>query len=245
MHFKPLFAIILDFEATCDDKIQPHPQEIIEFPSVILNLDTLKTVDEFQAFVKPHHHPQLTVFCKNFTSIKQSEINEAKTFIDVFESHQDWLKQHGLTAENSVFVTCGDWDLCNMLPSQCAATVPGIELIPPLYLKWHNIKQSFKKVQNKKALGMAGMMRDLGMELKGHHHRGIDDCRNITELCKRLVRDGAQIEITTELPISNYPPISLQLRLENRVEKIKIPRRSLKILSGIAGKIFKKRISGF
>ena len=243
---KPEYAIILDFEATCDDREQPRPQEIIEFPSVILSLDTLETIDEFRAFVKPHHHPVLTDFCKTFTSILQEDIDAAQPFMEVFTSHHNWLLKHGLTVENSVFVSCGDWDLGTMLPAQCVASVPGIELIPPVYLRWHNIKKSFCKIRNKeKAPGMAGMLKDLGLEIVGHHHCGIDDCRNITELCRTLVHEGAQIEPTKKLSISKYPPITIQLRLGDRIEQVKLGGRSMKALIGIAGKTFKKSISGF
>uniref|UniRef100_A0A7S4KAW0 Exonuclease domain-containing protein n=2 Tax=Odontella aurita TaxID=265563 RepID=A0A7S4KAW0_9STRA len=37
---------------------------------------------------------------------------------------------------------------------------------------------------------MAGMLRELGMELRGRHHSGIDDCRNIARICERMLKDG-------------------------------------------------------
>ena len=39
-------AILLDLEATCSESGRFQPQEIIEFPSVLLSLDTLEPVDE-------------------------------------------------------------------------------------------------------------------------------------------------------------------------------------------------------
>lgn len=36
------------------------------------------------------------------------------------------------------------------------------------------------------------MLDDLGMELQGRHHSGIDDVRNITAICVRLLQDGAK-----------------------------------------------------
>lgn len=38
---------------------------------------------------------------------------------------------------------------------------------------------------------MAGMLKNLKLELKGRHHSGLDDCRNITQIVKRLIQDGA------------------------------------------------------
>ncbi|MCP3925903.1 MAG: exonuclease domain-containing protein [Desulfobacterales bacterium] len=242
MNTRADYAVILDFEATCDDKKQPNPQEIIEFPSVILSLETVETVDEFEAFVKPYHHPDLSEFCKSFTSISQNDVDSALSFQEVFKNHFKWLKKNEITENNSVFVTCGDWDLNVMLPSQCITAE--VELIPAIYVKWHNIKRSFCKVQNrKKAPGMAGMLKDLGLELTGHHHRGIDDCRNISEICKELVRKGAEIDSNAALSINKYPPVTLKLKLADKIEKIKLTKRTINGLNKMAGKTFRKRIS--
>lgn len=239
-------AIILDIEATCDDLNPPRPQEIIEFPSVLLSLSTQATVDEFTAFVRPCHHPNLTEFCKSFTSIRQSDVNRAKSFAEVLAGHQTWLQRHRFNENNAVIVTCGDWDLSTMLPAQCLASEPSVEHIPPIYSRWHNIKHSYCLVTNrKKAPGMAGMMKELGLPLVGHHHRGIDDCRNIAVLCKTLLNGGAQLEITSELPPSKYPPITILLRLGDRVEETILSRRSVTALAGLAGNTFKSRILEF
>jgi len=241
----PAYAIVLDFEATCDEHEQPRPQEIIEFPSIIVSLQTLETIDEFRQFVKPYHNPVLTEFCKTLTSIRQSDVDAGQPFKKVFEEHQKWLEGHGITDTNAVFVTCGDWDLGTMLPSQCASAVPGVEVIPSVYLRWHNIKKSYCVIRQKeKATGMAGMLRDLGLALTGHHHCGIDDCRNIKALLTALVKQGAQIDFTAELPVTKYPPITLQLHFGEQVEQVVLTSRCMKSLIGIAGKVYKRRFSG-
>ena len=122
--------IVLDFEATCDDVNPPSPQEIIEFPSVLLSARTFEVVDEFESFVRPVHHPVLTPFCRELTGIEQPQVDGALPFAEVFPAHQAWLVKHGLpleapepTAEGLpyAFVTCGDWDLKTMLPAQLRA----------------------------------------------------------------------------------------------------------------------------
>ena len=77
------------------------------------------------------------------------------------------------------FVTCGDWDIGKMLPMQCERE--GIE-IPPYFRKgWVNIKTIFGVLYKRKRVnGMASMLNILNMELIGHHHSGIDDCRCVT-----------------------------------------------------------------
>ena len=48
----PTFAfdcyVVLDIEATCDNKKQMEPQEIIEFPLVLVDPKTSEQVDEFR-----------------------------------------------------------------------------------------------------------------------------------------------------------------------------------------------------
>ena len=246
MTFEYTHAIILDFEATCDDRKQSQPREIIEFPSVLVSLDSLETVDEFRAFVRPHHHPVLTEFCKELTSIRQAEVDAAEPFPEVFTNHQAWLEGHRLTEHNAVVVTCGDWDLGTMLPAQCKAAVPAVEGLPAIYTCWHNLKRSFCSIQDsRKAPGMAGMLRELGLPLVGCHHRGIDDCRNLAELGKLLLRKGAHMGVTGELSIAQYPPITISLRFGDRIEEMTLRNRSVKTLHGLAGSIFRCRLSDF
>ena len=139
------YAVVLDFEATCDNNLQPQPQEIIEFPSVLVELQSLSTIDEFSSFVRPQHHPILSYFCTELTSIDQHDVDQAQSFAEVFVQHQNWLQSHGLTPDNALLVTCGDWDLKSMLPAQCLASLPPIEELPKLYTQWLNIKVLFQK----------------------------------------------------------------------------------------------------
>ena len=213
------YAIVLDFEATCDDRKRLLTQEIIEFPSVVFSLDTFEIIDEFQAFVKPHHHPVLTEFCQKLTAIRQHDVDTALPFADVFAKYQAWLHRHKMTTENAVIVTCGDWDLGTMLPAQCATAVPSVDRIPALYARWHNIKRSFCSLRRlRKAPGMTGMLRALGLQLVGHHHRGIDDCRNIAALCRSLIRKGAVIDVTKTLAPPQHAPLSIKNDGKNGTE---------------------------
>lgn len=233
-------AIILDFEATCDNQSRPLPQEIIEFPSVLLSLDTHEIIDEFESFVKPAHHPVLSEFCTTLTSIRQSDVDNAAVFPDVLQDHATWLNGHDLDENNSLFVTCGDWDLGTMLPAQCAVAQPPVEALAPVYTRWQNIKHAYCRITGKaKAPGMSGMLRELGLELVGHHHRGIDDCRNIAALLKTLFGRGARVEITARLPVSKYPPITVLLCLGEQVEQARLDARSIKILLGLSGRLFR------
>lgn len=42
--------------------------------------------------------------------------------------------------------------------------------------------------------GMEEMLQLLKLELKGKHHSGIDDCRNLASVALRLMEDGFKFE---------------------------------------------------
>ncbi len=197
-------AVVLDFEATCDEQAPPRPQEVIEFPSVLVDVAAREIVDEFTAFVRPLHHPQLTEFCTALTSIRSEDVADAELFRDVFARHQAWLTRHDLHERRAIAVTCGDWDLGRMLPIQCAAVEPPISTVPPFYARWHNLKRMFCTVMHRsKAPGMGGMLNALKLQLVGRHHRGVDDCRNLAAILVALLEAGGSLEVTAE---RRYPP---------------------------------------
>lgn len=49
--------------------------ETIEIGLVVIDLETLDIVVEFQRFVRPLINPALTNFCKKLTSIQQADVD--------------------------------------------------------------------------------------------------------------------------------------------------------------------------
>lgn len=68
------YFVVIDFEATCDKERYPHPQEIIEFPSVVVNSATGQIEDFFQIYVRPTYNQHLSDFCKELTGIQQAQV---------------------------------------------------------------------------------------------------------------------------------------------------------------------------
>ena len=234
--------VVLDFEATCDEREPPDPQEIIELPSVLLDGATLEVLDEFETFVRPVHHPTLTSFCTALTSITQADVDAAPPFPAALEAHLAWLRSHGLPTEGDAlpwaFVTCGDWDLRTMLPAQLATA--GFDHVPAPHRRWINVKVPFRRWDGKmRRAGMARMLEALGLELEGRHHRGIDDCRNIAKIVRALVARHQPMEIRAELPASRSPPLPLVLEREGERAEIVLGKRALPSLLGAASGAFR------
>jgi ERI1 exoribonuclease 2 len=68
------YFVVIDFEATCDKDRNPHPQEIIEFPSVIVSSVTGQLEACFQTYVRPTYNQHLSDFCKDLTGIQQIQV---------------------------------------------------------------------------------------------------------------------------------------------------------------------------
>jgi len=121
------YLAILDFEATCWENSNNH--EIIEFPTVIVDIKTLTIIDRIQIFVKPLNDPILSDFCTNLTGITQDQVNAGVSLHQAIKEHSKFMSKYS----NSIFVTCGDWDLKTMLPMDCK--INEIQ-VPGLYRKW-------------------------------------------------------------------------------------------------------------
>lgn len=207
------YYVVLDFEATCDRGKAPEPQEIIEFPSVLLSGETFEVLDEFRSFVRPKYNRLLSPFCLELTGITQDQVNGANLFPAVLADHMAWLGGNSLclwpedSGASFSFILCGDWDLLTMFPSQCRVCQPPIDHIPHAFRQWINIKKHFAAWHGtEKAPGMAGMLRKLKLKLTGRHHSGIDDCHNIAKIARYLAENGVELSATTELPVGEVDP---------------------------------------
>jgi len=170
--------------------------EIIEFPAVLLDAATLEVVAEFRELVQPTETPQLPAFTTELTSISQSQVDSAAPLATVLPRFEAWLAEHG--ASDALPVTCGDWDLNIMLSTETKRK--GLaDLVPTTLRRWCNIKTPYAEAMGgTRAPGMAGMLKGFNLQLIGHHHLGIDDCRNIAAVLRAIVqRKGVEISATT------------------------------------------------
>ncbi|KAJ3228685.1 hypothetical protein HDU81_005995 [Chytriomyces hyalinus] len=181
------YLAVLDFEATCDDKVNLSPQEIIEFPTVVIDTaqPLFPVVKEFHSYVKPTFHPTLTPFCTSLTGIQQETVDKAPIFNVVWEQFLNFLSENNLTESNTLFVTCGHWDLLKMLPAQLKTL--RITHTPKVLQKWCNIKIAS---QARIFSGLPDLLDHFGLALVGRHHSGIDDSRNIAAAARKFLEQG-------------------------------------------------------
>lgn len=202
------FLLVLDFEATCDETRRLNPQEIIEFPTILLDVRNggNNIVSIFHTYVRPDVHPTLSPFCTELTGISQTTLDapNVPSLQEALRKHELWLIEQGLIQSmedvSFAYVTCGDWDLQTCLPNQLACLrlkVPSHLSKPWINLKiaygdlyYNNHKSFTSKRKTRRPKGMTQMLVEQGLELVGRHHSGIDDCKNLVRICQRMLQDG-------------------------------------------------------
>jgi inhibitor of KinA sporulation pathway (predicted exonuclease) len=185
------YICILDFEATCwEGERNDSIREIIEFPSILYSIDfkhNITKIDEFDQFIKPTINPILSEFCTKLTGITQDLVNSADTFDKVYDQHYQWLQTYIPDLNKMIIITCGRWDIADMLPLKiCRHSLEHYNC----YKKYVNIRDEFNAFYNKNAGSMVNMLTKLKLELVGKHHSGIDDCRNISQIVIKMIKDG-------------------------------------------------------
>lgn len=99
--------------------------------------------------------------------------------------------------------------------------------VPEYFDSFINIKEAFYQhyhtKRQKHQLGMASILRELKIPLQGHHHSGIDDCRNIARIVIRMVEDSFIFNYT--FPYNTYNNNNQNNRNDQRndLHQIKYP----------------------
>ncbi|CAK9799112.1 ERI1 exoribonuclease 3 [Anthophora quadrimaculata] len=181
-HFKHL--LVIDLECTCKKYEKIEPQEIIELPCAAVSTTTWEVENMFHEYIKPRFNPELSIFCTELTGILQSMVDNQPHFPEVFEKFCKWLKENNLNDKNdSAFVTCGDWDLKFMLPSQCK--LENVSL-PAQFSKWINLKSSFCDAVEYYPRHLVDMLSYFDIPLHGKLHSGINDVQNMVNIIQKL-----------------------------------------------------------
>jgi inhibitor of KinA sporulation pathway (predicted exonuclease) len=174
------YYLIIDVEATCDDRgtVPRDEMEIIEIGAVLQNARTFEVESEFQTFVHPVRHPQLTMFCMELTRIHQSDVEHAPGYEKAIGQLVAWRKEF----PPSLFCSWGNYDR-GQFQQDCTFH----RVAYPFHEGHLNLKAEFSRgLGTRKQFGMAGALRRLGLQLEGTHHRAIDDVRNIARIVRRV-----------------------------------------------------------
>jgi 3'-5' exoribonuclease 1 len=173
------YYLIVDVEATCSDDgaVPRHEMEIIEIGALMQNSHNFEIESEFQTFVRPVRHPELTEFCKALTGITQHDVTGAPRFPAALEEMELWMNSF----PDALFCSWGDYDR-NQFYQDCDYH----RIIYPFAAAHLNLKAQFSSALGRKKVGIAEAVRHLGIEFEGSHHRGLDDAHNIARIVRHM-----------------------------------------------------------
>jgi inhibitor of KinA sporulation pathway (predicted exonuclease) len=177
------FLLVIDLEATTSEGRRVFPateMETIEIGAVLVRASTLEPEDEFQSFVRPFLHPILLPFCSELTGIPQHVVDDAPTFPEAFAE----MKRRLVESRDGT-VVWGSWGRFDAEQFRQDCDLHQIAYEMPPYL---DLKAALSSAQGwRRKYGMAKALTRCGLELKGSHHRGIDDARNVARMLPWIV----------------------------------------------------------
>ncbi|CAF3273623.1 unnamed protein product [Rotaria socialis] len=186
------YIAVLDFEATCEENHDDnYKNEIIEFPIVLIDVKQQIIIDKFQSYCRPTLKPVLSTFCTQLTGIKQHQVDNAPTFVEVLHNVEKWLNERNLLSTSNghklAFSTDGPWDFTKFLQVQCRLS----SIVYPQWAEeWIDIRKEFSRFYSVRRGGIEKMLHRLGLTFDGRPHSGIDDSINIARITLELLKDG-------------------------------------------------------
>lgn len=154
-------------------------QEIIEIGAYKVDRYG-EVLSYFSSFVRPVIHPQLSLFCKQLTSIEQQDVNRASEFPAVVEDWQDWI---GIFDEDYVLAAWGAFDI-KQLRADCR-----LHRMEEDWLDSNiNLKKQYAEIRGlRKPRGLRAAVDKEGFEFTGEQHRAIDDAQNLVKIFRKLL----------------------------------------------------------
>ncbi|MGF6667186.1 exonuclease domain-containing protein [Pseudomonas monsensis] len=185
--YRYLYSV--DLEATCDEvgesessrtlAVLPDQMETIEIGLVVIDLETLEVVDEFQRFVRPQINPVLTDFCRELTSIQQADVDNASTYVEVGQELGAFIARY----PDAAWASWGDYDARQLERDAGLAACPSLLS----GLQHFNVRKWHKGLYDDQPKSLKETVESLGLVWEGTYHRGIDDARNVASIIKEML----------------------------------------------------------
>ena len=183
------YLYCVDLEATCDEVdesesprplvVVPDQMETIEIGLMVIDLESLEIVDEFQRFVRPQINPTLTNFCKELTSIQQADVDSARTYQEIGEE----LRTFAARYPDAAWASWGDYDARQLERDSGLAKCPSLLA----GLQHFNVRKWRKGLYDKQPKSLKEAVEAMGLAWQGTYHRVIDDTRNVASIIKEML----------------------------------------------------------
>lgn len=174
---------ILDLECTCDSpNFLRNEMEIIEIGAISID-DNFNITDSFDVFVKPVIHTTLTDFCKELTTIQQSDVDNGLALFNALELLQQFFVKNNVTE----WYSWGYFDNNKILSEMTEKKIDHRHFSALLSIPHKNASDIFMKQRGfKQKKGVSKALKILNLSFIGQKHRAIDDVININQILKAM-----------------------------------------------------------
>ena len=177
----------VDLEATCnnDNSFPRSEMEIIEFGCTVVDpQDNYSVVATYNSFVRPTVHPTLTDFCKQLTTIKQSDVDGEDRWIDVSADIRSFFEDLEAATKRSIaWVSWGDYDRNQILKDNKRWHL-NRDCMPSLHFNLKRLEASRRN--STKESGLRGALQHANIEFPGTLHRACDDAFAVALMLKAI-----------------------------------------------------------
>eukprot|EP00758_Cryptobia_borreli_P001090 Tbor_TRINITY_DN1929_c0_g1::TRINITY_DN1929_c0_g1_i1::g.3513::m.3513/K18416/THEX1, ERI1; 3'-5' exoribonuclease 1 len=197
------YMIVVDFECTCRENCDDFPNEIIEFPAILVDIrNGGKVLKEksFRSYAKPWRNPVLSDFCTSLTGIQQIHVQNAPDLQDVVRNFEQWYRRVIPIGAKVMLATDGPWDFKNFVLK--GAVKRDHVMFPTLFYEYFDIRTTFANFfNNGKSIKLNNMLSRLGLKFEGRPHCGFDDAVNIARLAVAMMKEGCIFSYLVALPL--------------------------------------------
>jgi inhibitor of KinA sporulation pathway (predicted exonuclease) len=176
--------LIVDVESTCWENDPPagEASEIIEIGIAVFDPLKVQVTGGESIVVKPVRS-RVSEFCTKLTTLTQGQVDVGIPFRDACR-----VLREKYDAKNHAWASYGDYDR-TMFEKMCRPEWPEELRGQYPFGKSHmNVKLLFSLYRKlSKEVGMDEALRMIGIPLKGTHHRGFDDAKNIAAILGYLI----------------------------------------------------------
>lgn len=192
--------LVIDLEATCDEAgvvVPRHEMEIIEIGAVWVDRNG-RAIRNFQTFVQPVVHPELTPFCTALTHINQTDVADAPTFAGAALALAEFASLYSQESP-----TWGSWGRYDFNQVALDSALHGVAN-PLTGMRHINLKNVFARSRPKhiREVGLSKALRIAGLTFQGSPHRAIDDALNTARLIPGMLTELLQQAAPSSAPVS-------------------------------------------
>ena len=173
-------ALVIDVESTCWEGYSPAGEisEIIEIGICEVDLSNLTRVSKRSILVQPMKST-ISKFCTELTSITPEMVKGKPILEDACK-----ILKNEYNSMKRLFASWGDYDR-----DQFLRNCRGYNLDFPFGPTHLNIKNLFAIVYGLHSeIGIDAACQQLGFQMEGTHHRGVDDAWNIANIFCHLIK---------------------------------------------------------